>query len=264
MPELPEVEVKRQYIDRTSLGLTIAGVHVHDDRVLDSISPSLLGESLHRLEFTKTRRRGKYILLSTSVDKTLLVHFGMSGDIFFTKKSEPQPKWTRVVFDFDNGASLNYTSMRLFGKISLYGTTQESEIPDIAKLGPEPLGKAMNKKTFEAIITSHNTTIHQLLMEQELIAGIGNIYSDEITYQAGILPFRKTGELADSEIGSLFDRMKWVLRTAIKLNADLDGKADKFIIPNRKKGGCCPRGHGALLKKTIGGRTSYYCPVCQQ
>lgn len=264
MPELPEVEVKRRYIEKTSLDKYIKSVQALDDRILDSVSPISLGKSLKGRKFLEARRRGKYVLLATSVDSMLLMHFGMSGDAVFTKKGETRPKWTRVILHFENGTALNYTSMRLLGKIALYETTDEFAVPDIAKLGPEPLGTSMNLKKFKEIITGHNSTIHQILMRQELIAGIGNIYSDEITYQAGVLPYRKTSDLQETEIKGLFDKMKWVLKTAIRLNADLEGKADLFLVPNRKKNGTCPRGHGALLKKTIGGRTSYYCPNCQK
>ncbi|MBN1289454.1 MAG: hypothetical protein JXA49_07460 [Actinobacteria bacterium] len=264
MPELPEVEIKRRYLEKTSLGKSIKNVQAIDGRILDSVSPVSLGRSLKGRKLLKARRRGKYILLTTSDNNTLLMHFGMSGDAVFTGKGEPRPKWTRVIFHFENGSALNYTSMRLLGKIAFYKTANESEIPDISKLGPEPLETSMGFDKFNEMITGHSTTIHQILMRQELVAGIGNLYSDEITYQAGVLPYRKTGNLLEVEIRSLFDKMKWVLKTAVKLDADLEDKADLFLIPNRKKDGTCPRGHGKLSKRTIGGRTSYYCTTCQQ
>jgi formamidopyrimidine-DNA glycosylase len=101
-------------------------------------------------------------------------------------------------------------------------------------------------------------------MDQELIAGIGNIFSDEITFQAGVRPDRKVKDLSDDEMKRIYEEMKRVLRRAIELGAELDEHADEFLIPHRGRNGECPRGHGKLVKKTIGGRSSYFCPACQK
>lgn len=264
MPELPEVETKRRYIEKTSLNKQINSVKVIDDRILRDISPATLKKSLKGTSFLKTSRRGKYLLLKTSVGTTLLMHFGMSGDVVYASSGELQPKWTRVTFCFKDGSALNYTSKRMLGKISLYNTDNPSEIPDISRLGLEPLERSMTFRVFSEIIKSRNTTVHQVLMQQELIAGIGNIYSDEIAFQAGILPYRKTIDLREVELRALFDKMKWVLKKAVDLDDDLDNMGKLFIIPNRVKGGTCPHGHGELSHRTIGGRTSYYCRKCQK
>ncbi|MBK5093634.1 MAG: hypothetical protein JJE48_08995, partial [Actinobacteria bacterium] len=159
---------------------------------------------------------------------------------------------------------LHYINMRLIGKVALYPTADETDIPEIAKLGPEPLDRGFTYKKFHDAIGEHETTIHQVLMEQERIAGIGNIFSDEITYRAGVRPDRKVKDLSDDEMRRLYDEMKRVLRRAIELDAELDDHADEFLIPNRVRNGECPRGHGKLVKKTIAGRSSYFCPVCQK
>jgi formamidopyrimidine-DNA glycosylase len=154
--------------------------------------------------------------------------------------------------------------MRLIGKVALYPTANEMDIPEIAKLGPEPLDRAFTYKKFRNAIIGRKTTIHQVLMDQERIAGIGNIFSDEITFQAGVRPDRKVKDLSTDEIRRIYGEMKRVLRRAIELDAELDDHADEFLIPNRVRNGECPRGHGKLVKKTIGGRSSYFCPVCQK
>lgn len=265
MPELPDVEVRRLYLERTSLDRKIARVEVLEKRILDNVTPSSLGRGLSGAKFLAAHRRGKYLYVPTDNGNTLLMHFGMGGELVFRdKKSEPKPKWSRVEFFFDRGACLHYTNMRLIGKVALYPTLDESEIPDIAKLGPEPLERGFTYQKFRDVVRGHQTTIHQLLMDQELIAGIGNEYSDEITYQAGIRPDRKTSSLADADIRRLFDKMKWTLRRSIALGAELGGHPDRFIIPNRGRDGVCPGGHGKLVKKTIGGRSSYFCPACQK
>ena len=264
MPELPDVEAKRRFFDSTALGKKVLKVSVADGRILDKTTPAALARGIKGARFTDTNRRAKYLLAHTDGGETLLLHFGMTGDLFFRKKGEPKPRYDRAAFCFEDGSCLHFTDQRLFGKVGLYRDTADEEIPYIAKLGPEPLGRGFTLRKFNDMVRRHRTTIHQLLMDQELIAGIGNIFSDEITYQAGIRPDRMTSSLSDEEIRRLFDRTKWVLRRAVKLDADLEGHRDVFIIPNRGRGGECPRTHDKLLKKTIGGRTSYYCPTCQK
>jgi len=258
MPELPEVEVKRKYIEETSLNKKIERVAAPRTRVLKNVTPASLDKRLRGSKLVTAKRRAKFILIGTDSGGTLLMHFGMTGDVFFHNKGENEAKYTKAEFTFTGGGALDFTDTRMFGRIALYDTQDENLIPDVAGLGPEPLDRSFTFKKFAAIVRRHNTTIHQLLMEQDLIAGIGNIYSDEITYQAGVLPYRKTSDLGDADVRRLYDKMKWSLRKAVELDADLDDHADVFLIPNRGKGGKCPHGH-PLTSRTIGGRTSWFC-----
>lgn len=258
------MEMKRIYAERTSLGRSVERISVPDPRILENVNPPVLGKGLNDAEFTRASRRGKYILLATTRGDTLLVHFGMTGDLFCRRRGERIPRFSCAEFHFRDGGCLHYTSKRKLGKIGLFPTTEESEIPGVSKLGLEPLSRRMTLSNFEDIVSAHRTTIHQLLMDQELIAGIGNIYSDEIVFQAGVRPDRRTSELSGDEIRTVFDKMKWVLRESISLDADLDAYPDRFLIPHRGRGGTCPRDGSRLVKKTIAGRSSYYCPECQR
>jgi formamidopyrimidine-DNA glycosylase len=264
MPELPDVEARKKYLQRTSLGKPIARVAVTDARVLGDVTAAALARGLKGARFIEATRRGKYLLVLTSRNSTLMMHFGMSGELFYRKKGGAKPRWSRVEYYFESGDCLHYVNMRLIGKVDLFDTADVQAIPDIAKLGPEPLSRGFTFEKFKGIVAGHETTIHQLLMDQELIAGIGNEFSDEITYQAGVRPDRGTSSLTGSEVRALYDKMKWTLRRAIELDADLDGHPDVFLIPNRVKNGECPRRNAKLVKKTIAGRSSYYCPVCQK
>jgi formamidopyrimidine-DNA glycosylase len=263
MPELPDVEVKRKYIEKTSLNKRIASVAAPQTRVLRHITPASLDKGLRGSKLVTTKRRAKFILIGTDSGGTLLMHFGMTGDVVLRKKGEEEASYTKAEFVFSGGSALDFTDPRMFGRIALYETQDERLIPDVAGLGPEPLDRSFTFKKFEAIVRGHNTTIHQLLMEQNLIAGIGNIYSDEIAYQARVLPYRKTSDLGDAEVRKLYDKMKWSLRKAVELDADLDDHADLFLIPNRGKSGRCPHGH-PLTSRTIGGRTSWFCATEQK
>jgi len=264
MPELPDVEVRRRYFEETSLGREVERVSVPEPRILKGGTPASLGRGLRRSRFVSARRRGKYLLAATDRGSTLLLHFGMGGELAYRDPGAAAPDWSRVVLHFTGGGRLHYTNLRLFGKVELFDTARDEEIPDIAKLGPEPLDPRFTLRKFSRAVSGRRSTIHQVLMDQELVAGIGNIFSDEITFQAGVRPDRRADDLTEDEVRLLYDRMKWTLRTAVRLDADLDGRTDRFIIPNRRKGGICPRGNAELATVRLGGRTSYYCPACQK
>jgi len=264
LPELPEVEVTRRYLERNSLARPVSRVSVPDARVLRDVNPSILGRTLKHASFVAANRRGKYILLPADNGNTLLFHFGMTGNAVFCEKGLDEPDWGRVVLHFDDGSRLFYTSKRVLGKIAVFHATDEDEIPDIAGLGPEPLSRVLTFIRFKTIVSPRPPAIHSVLMNQELIAGIGNIYSDEISFQSGVRPDRKASSLSDANLRLLFDSMKRVLGLAITLNTKLEQYPGDWIIPHRKRGGTCPVCGGALVKKTIAGRSSYFCPKCQE
>ncbi len=263
MPELPDVEARKSRIESFGLGEPLKKVLVRDERILEGIKPTAFSRALKGAEFTSVKRRGKYLLVATNKNSTLLLHFGMTGDIVYTKKGEPAPPYSRVEFIFDKG-SLHYTNLRMIGKVSLFPTLNEDEIEDVSKLGPEPLDRKFTYARFREALRGTKTTIHQALMDQERIAGIGNIYSDEIAFQAGINPERPVDKLSEEEIRALYEKTKWTLKRAIALNAELEKRPDLFIIPHRKKNGACPKCGTVLKKVSIGGRSSYYCPRCQK
>ncbi len=263
MPELPDVEARKSVLEQYGLGKPVKNVIVRDERILEGVEAASFSRSLKGAEFTSVTRRGKYLLVRTNRNSTLLLHFGMTGDIVYTEKGSPPPPYSRVEFVFDSG-SLHYTNMRMIGKVSLFATFGENEIEDISKLGPEPLDRKFTFKRFKEAMSGTKTTVHQALMDQQRIAGIGNIYSDEIAFQAGINPERKVESLSENEMRKLYEKMKWTLRRAIALHAELDSHQDLFIIPHRKKGGTCPKCGTTLKKVTIGGRSSYHCPKCQK
>lgn len=263
MPELPEVEVKRKLIERMCAGKTVTAVEAPPSRVLRNVTQASLRRGLVGRKLVAARRRAKFVLIEVGGGSTLLIHFGMTGDAVFVDGAREFPLYWKARFVFAGGGSIFYTDPRMFGRIALYPTLDQGGIPDLAGLGPEPLERSFTLARFGAALRSRNTTVHQALMDQRLIAGIGNIYSDEITWQARVLPYRKTLDLDDGELRLLYEKMKWTLRRAVALDAELDRRKDIFLIPHRGKGGRCPNGH-LLESRTIGGRTSWYCPVEQE
>lgn len=263
MPELPDVEAKKRYLRERILNQRINRVEVNDLRIIRGTDLQDLRKGIEGKQFIAIDRSGKYLVIKTSGLGTLLFHFGLTGDVVYQGERKPLPKYFHAIFYMDDHA-LYFCDQRKFGKIAYYETQDPNEIKELKKLGPEPLDKAFDFTAFSDRIKRHSSTIHEVLMLQEEIAGIGNIYADEICFHAGIRPNRKANSLSEEEMRSLFDATKSVLRKAVDLNADLEPVSDEFIIPHRATDNICPKDKIPLETQRIGGRTSYYCPNHQK
>ncbi|TET54507.1 MAG: hypothetical protein E3J54_01955 [Actinobacteria bacterium] len=264
MPELPDVEARRKYLKNRILKQKINRVEVEDARIIRGTRLEDLQEGLENKQFTSVDRRGKYLILNTSDSGSVLIHLGLTGDIIYQGVALDEPRFTRATF-YMNEHAFYYTSQRKFGKIAFYKTQNKDEIEELKNLGPDPLDKKFDYRTFINIIKHHATDIHKVLMMQDEIAGIGNVYADEICYQARVRPDRNAAELSEDELKRLFAATKNVLKKAVEMNADLTPLADKYIIPHRRTDGLCPEDKSTKLKsKKIGGRTSYFCPSHQK
>lgn len=263
MPELPDVEAKRRYLQGRILNQRISRVEVNDRRVIRGTDFARLKKGVVDKKFTSVERIGKYLILMTDGSGTLLFHFGLTGDVIYQLERGPLPRFFHAIFYMDDHA-LYFSDQRKFGRIAFYETQNLQDISELRKLGPEPLAAGFDYSTFNRIIKRHDSAIHEVLMMQEEIAGIGNIYADEICFQAGVKPDRSTRNLSDEEIRRLFDATKSVLQKAIEMNADLDPLSREYIIPHRHTDNLCPKGNEHLETAKIGGRTSYYCPSHQR
>ncbi len=263
MPELPDVEVFKQYLDSTSLHKLIKEVHVLDDRILENISTEQLQNRLRGLSFDETERIGKYLFIKTTGrDKAprLALHFGMTGSLEYYKENKKQPEYAKVLFHFDTSYYLAYICMRMLGKVGLTDSTRDY-ISDVG-LGPDAL--QIGYEALSNLLSKGRGTVKSALMNQKMIAGLGNIYTDEILYQAGVHPETKKQDLTDSIIKKLYSSMDYVLQKAIEKNADPDKLPSGFIIHRRHKEGTCPNCGSKLKNIKIGGRSTYFCPRDQQ
>lgn len=263
MPELPDVEEKRKYLSKTLLNKNIREIEILDDYTIRGQRKHAIKIGVEGKKITEITRRGKYILFSFDSEGVLLLHLGMTGNVTVQSKQMEKPRFTRVVFNL-NSNSFYYSDQRKFGRIGYYQVSNIDEIPEIQKLGPEPLNPEFDLNHFKKIIRSHETTIHQILMMQEEISGIGNVYADEICYHSGIRPDRISNDLSDYELLKIYESMKSVLSEAIKLKADLSSHPEKYLTAHRNTDRLCPGEKIALEHKRIGGRTSYWCPVEQK
>ncbi|MBD3190267.1 MAG: Fpg/Nei family DNA glycosylase [Candidatus Heimdallarchaeota archaeon] len=258
MPELPEVEIFKQYIDSTSLHKKIVNVDLTTPSLLGKITKEQLIEVLKNQKFEKTDRYGKHLLvgLDHELYLWLILHFGMSGNLEYFKESSDKPKYTKLLIEFENGYHLAYINIRKLGEINL-----SKNITDFIKakdLGPDVLQISYQK--FRAIISSRRGTIKYTLMNQHIMAGIGNVYADEILFQTAINPETKANEIAEKKREELYDNMKKILKKAIEAGAEFGGLPDWFLISHRANNGRCPKCNTKLKQIKVSGRTTYYCP----
>lgn len=260
MPELPEVEAFGKYFDRTSLNKKIENVEVKNPEILQNVVVVDLKEKLEGHEFQFTKRHGKNLFAYLDTGYWLILHFGMTGKLkYFQKKDEP-PYYDRVLINFENNETLAFVDPRKFGKINL--TDNMENFIKEKKLGHDAL--EVDLKTFKKLLEKRKGAVKTVLMNQHILAGVGNIYSDEILFQTCIHPKTPVNKLKEDKIEDIFNIMKNVLKTAINRNIEYQSLPDSFIIPHRVKNGRCPNSDIKLKTIKVSGRTAYYCPECQK
>ena len=264
MPELPDVEIFKRYIDSTALHKRITDVIVEDDYVLKYISIDSLKNSLRGQEFDSTFRHGKYLFFKLSSCHTFLMHFGMTGFPKYFKNEEEKPDHVRLFISFGNNYSLAYDCQRKLGEIRLIEDA-ETFIDDL-EMGPDALDEDLDLKSFLKLFEGRRGMIKPALMNQEIIAGIGNVYSDEILFQSGIHPKSKVKNLSEDDRKKIYDQMHEVLNTAIDCRVDRTLFPDHYILSDRSEGADCPKeGCGGTLQSIkVSGRNAIYCPSCQK
>jgi len=265
VPELPDVELYKRHLDATCLGRTIRHVAVGDARILAEISATELARRLEGTRIIASRRHGKHLLVDLGPPGWLTLHFGMTGWLKHFTDDEDDPPYDRVRFDFADGHHLAYINARLLGRVGLAADADAFVAAE--GLGPDALDPRFDLAAFEQALAGRKRDVKSRLMDKEVMAGIGNIYSDEILFQAGINPRTRCDRLDTSAREHLFERIKAVLETAISTGAGAERLVDhlpgSFLIPHREKDGRCPRCGGQIASAKFSGRTAYYCPRCQ-
>ena len=261
MPELPSLEIYKNYFDSNSLHQRIKSVEIRSPEILVNVKPSKLRKTLLGFEFTGSRRYGKYLFCQLNNDYYLIIHFGMTGYLkYFQKNSiKNYSNHIRLLIQFIKENELIFDDMRKFGKLGL--TRDPDNFIKDKNLGPDAL--EINFKTFQELFRKRKGVIKSLIMNQSFIAGIGNLYADEILYQSRIHPLTTADKLDNDNLKKLFNKMKIVLNKAIECQDRLQSMPSNFLLAHRHKGGECPQG-GSLITIKIGGRTTYLCPEYQR
>ena len=283
MPELPEVETVRRGLGPVMEGALIERAEVNRPDLRwplpDRMAERLTGQRVERL-----RRRSKYILADLSSRETLLIHLGMSGRMLISGDplgqfvhSHPAPeKHDHVVLHLANGARITFNDPRRFGAMDLMQTGAAEDHKLLAALGPEPLGNGFNEAHLVAALKGRNTPIKAALLDQRIVAGLGNIYVCEALFRAGIHPARKAGRISAARIASLVPIIREVLTEAIEAGGSslrdfrqADGELGyfqhRFDVYGREGQPCRTPGCAGNIRRIVqSGRSSFYCALCQR
>src|SRR5262245_57273478 len=213
MPELPEVETFKRYLDSTSLRQRITTVEVQDAYVLKRISARALARRLKGRRLENSHRHGKHLFVRTGSELWLRLHFGMTGSLEYIRHDEPAPKSARVIFHFANHSRLVFNDQRKFGEIELVEGVDE--FLQTRGLGPDALDVSLSQ--FKRVLGKHRGAVKAILLNQELIAGIGNLYADEIVFRARMHPATHAASLNDKNLRQLLRATHDVLEKAIAI-----------------------------------------------
>ena len=288
MPELPEVETVRRGLHGLIIGREVKSVR-HDSPKNFPNSSADVGQFLIHAKITDVRRRAKVLLIDLSTAYTLVIHLKMTGQLVYVNKNERfgaghpndsligqlPDKSTRVIFDFKDGSKLFFNDQRKFGWVRLLPTAEVSNIDFMKRVGPEPLEADFTAQAFRGRFKRRsNTNIKAALLDQSVIAGVGNIYADESLWGAKIHPTTLVKNLSDRKLNTLFT----ALRDVLQLSIDKGGSSDKnyvnaeggrgsylnFANVFRREGQPCPRCGTTIIKTRVAGRGTHTCPKCQK
>lgn len=287
MPELPEVETVRRGLAQLIIGKTIAS-EAHDTEKgfpnsVDDVRAFLIGATV-----TDIRRRAKVLIIDLSTDYSLVIHLKMTGQLVFVGDTrfgaghpndslvnELPDKSTRVTLNFVDGSKLFFNDQRKFGWVRLMPTAEIINLPFMQKVGPEPLDDSFTADDFAKRFTRRSkTTIKAAILDQSVVAGVGNIYADESLWGAKIHPQRLVGSITKDEFELLYHELRGVMSLAIEkggssnhtyVNAEgKKGSYMDFARVFRREGLTCPRCGTVIEKSRVAGRGTHICPSCQQ
>jgi len=274
MPELPEVETIKRDLEEKIKEKRVKKVIVKDGKCIKIPAPAEFIKRTEGKVFREIQRRGKFLIIELDSLDALIIHLKLTGQLIYFPKEGEELNYTRLMFIFYDHTQLNFADMRRFGSIWLIPQHKFSLIPSLANLGPEPLEDEFTLEKFKELVKGARGKIKSLLMDQSFIAGIGNVYSQEALFLAGIHPERKSSKLFDEEIRSLYNNLRKILQEAIyhrgsSVNnyVDLAGKKGNYephLNIYGREGQSCPRCGANIRRITISGRGTYFCPKCQK
>ncbi len=259
MPELPDVAGFKQYLDATSLHQRIGSTTCRDERFIRDVSRRGLQRRLKGAKLTGSRQWGKWLFVELSSDGWLVLHFGMTGQLDYGADDGDLPEHTRLALHFENDRCLAIISQRMIGRASW--TDAPDAFADARDLGPDALD--VDADAFMELLKGRRGAIKSALMNQSILAGIGNVYSDEIVFQARVHPAAKIRDLDDSRLRDVAGAMRRVLRVAATKGGNGHKAPRSWLLGGRGPDEPCPRCGGELDSVTVSGRTSWFCPACQ-
>ena len=274
MPELPEVETIRAQLAEILPQRTISTVRIDDPRLVLPADPLVIETALTGQRFTSIERRGKYLLLVLDNDTTAIVHLRMTGQIYWHPAPADEPPYLRATIKLAGGGALLVCDMRRFGTLALASTQHvRGTAYWHGRVGVEPLGSGFTAHRLGELLAGRQTAIKAALLNQALVAGIGNIYADEALFAAGVHPERSAGSLTPGETGKLHRAIRDRLRVAVASGgSSIDryrdtrgerGAMQTLLRVHLRKGSPCPRCSAPIVKLRVAQRGTYICPNCQ-
>jgi formamidopyrimidine-DNA glycosylase len=259
MPELPDVESFKRYLNSTALHRRVLDAEVRDERVLHGVSAGRLAAALRGRTMEATRRHGKNLFVALDRGPWLLLHFGMTGYLKYFRKPQSEPEHVRILFELAGGWKLAYVCQRMLGHAGL--VADPDAFIEREGLGPDAL--LADEETRNATLGRRRGRLKSVLMNQEALAGIGNLYADEILFQCRLHPLRRLDEMPAERVRELGRTTREVLACAVDRNADRDLFPADYLLTTRRRSNRCPRCDAALRSIKVGQRTTYFCPRCQ-
>ena len=287
MPELPEVEVVKKSLESKLKNLTIKKVNISNNKLRYKINSKQFNKIKYK-KITSVQRRSKYLLINLDKDYTILAHLGMTGKFFIIDNNKKHKtsfyyalnkndkKHDHLTFFFNKKIKLIYNDVRKFGFIKVYLSKDIFNCTHLALLGPEPLSNNFNLNYFKKYILNKKLNIKNLLMNQKFVAGLGNIYCNEVLFLCKISPTRSVKEINQKEIKKIIKFIKKILEQAISLGgssikdfSSAEGKngsfQQKFNVYGREKRSCSRSKCLGFIKKVYtANRSSFFCPKCQK
>ncbi len=285
MPELPEVETIRRDLNKKVVQKRIKKIDVRKAKLARNGKDNFL-ESLTNKSFSKIDRRGKLLIFVISgTGRFLLTHLKMTGQLIYQKGNKKTAgghgwpeigklpnSYSHIIFTFSDNSRLFFNDLRQFGYMEVVDEKQLSEV--LARFGIEPLTKDFTEKNFAKALQGRKTAIKTALLNQQIVAGIGNIYADEVCFAAGIKCQRKVDSLTKTEIKKLFSTVKRIMKLAVEKRGttfnnyrDADGNTGNFVgylNVYHRDGKKCKKCSSIIKKTKLGGRGTHYCPSCQK
>ena len=278
--ELPEVEVVRRDLERDVVGRRIKDVEVRPQRnamrvIRRHARRKEFADRLTGRKITKVDRKGKYVLMHLEGGEVLVVHFGMSGQFLRGNKRQALPQHTHVVIDFTQGGDLRFVDPRTFGEMFVSNGDALGKVKELDHIAIDPLEDTFTWQQFSAELARRAAKLKPLLMDQKFVSGLGNIYSDEVLFAAGLRLDRMSDTLSSQEVRRLYRAMREVVQDAIRFRGttlgdeayvDLFGKPGEFQAELKvygRKGLPCRRCRTPIESVKISGRGAYFCPQCQ-
>jgi formamidopyrimidine-DNA glycosylase len=274
MPELPEIETVKRTLTPLLPGRRIEAVSVIKPVVVAYPTPEVFAARLTGTTVRGLGRRGKYLLIMMDSGDTLIAHLRMTGRFLYTPAGHQQKPHTHVVFSLDNGSELRFSDVRRFGRLWLIAAGEQDTVSGIHKLGPEPFNAVCGAAYYRDKLAGRRINIKQGLLDQAVVAGLGNIYVDEALFAAGIDPRRPVAHISVAEWQALAEAIPRILQKAIENNGTtfsdyLDGQGNAgrnlpHLLAYGRAGQPCLNCETTMERLVVAGRGTTYCPQCQR